>query len=157
MARLSKCFYIPTDIMKASICKHKLALRIDGQKNLGILRVKSLPQRWYEIQMYAEAGGSGSGWLFAWKEASWLRIALQILFTTRRKTQNHKGRSGPLNGHVCWSSLDCNLGKEYYTYISNKKQKSEHYPQQTHPGPKCPDFACASQRTSLQHIPWMSQ
>lgn len=31
MARLSKCFYILTDIMKARVCKHKLALRIDGQ------------------------------------------------------------------------------------------------------------------------------
>ena len=31
MARLSKCFYILTDIMKARVCKHKLALRIDEQ------------------------------------------------------------------------------------------------------------------------------
>lgn len=31
MARPSKCFYIPTDIMKARVGKHKLALRIDGQ------------------------------------------------------------------------------------------------------------------------------
>lgn len=31
MATLSKCFYILTDIMKARVCKHKLALRIDAQ------------------------------------------------------------------------------------------------------------------------------
>lgn len=31
MARLSKCFHILIDILKASVCKHKLALRIDRQ------------------------------------------------------------------------------------------------------------------------------
>lgn len=31
MARLNKCFHILTDIMKARVCKHKLALRIDWQ------------------------------------------------------------------------------------------------------------------------------
>lgn len=27
MARLSKCFYILTDIMKARVCKHKFSLK----------------------------------------------------------------------------------------------------------------------------------
>lgn len=31
MAKLSKCFHILTDKMKARVCKHKLALRIDWQ------------------------------------------------------------------------------------------------------------------------------
>lgn len=31
MARLSKYFPIQTDKMKARVCKHELALRIDGQ------------------------------------------------------------------------------------------------------------------------------
>lgn len=48
------------------------------------------------------------------------------------------------------------FGKGEQSHLSNKKQKYEHYPQQTHPDLKGPDFACASQKTSMRDTPWMS-
>lgn len=82
-----------------------------------------------------------------------LWIAVQRLFRIRKETPSQRAGGGALQGHVCWSSLGCSLGKENQTRIPDQKQNSEHHPQQTHPGPNGPDCAWAGQKACLRHTP----
>ena len=50
-------------------------------------------------------------------------------------------------------SLDYNLGKEDYTPVSSKKQKSEHYAPKTHLCLEGSGFACTSQSSSVRCVP----